>query len=64
LLTASPPAEPLTLAEFAAALASLALFERRPRLAVAVSGGPDSLSLVIPCPARSLSCFRQTERRK
>jgi tRNA(Ile)-lysidine synthase len=47
LLTASPPAEPLTLAEFAAALASLALFERRPRLAVAVSGGPDSLSLVI-----------------
>jgi tRNA(Ile)-lysidine synthase len=47
LLTASPPADPLTLAEFAASLASLAPFERRPRLAVAVSGGPDSLSLVI-----------------
>jgi tRNA(Ile)-lysidine synthase len=47
LLTASSPAEPLTLAEFAASLASLGPFERRPRLAVAVSGGPDSLSLII-----------------
>jgi tRNA(Ile)-lysidine synthase len=47
LLTARPPAEPLTLAEFAASLDSLAPFETRPFLAVAVSGGPDSLSLVI-----------------
>jgi tRNA(Ile)-lysidine synthase len=47
LLTASPPTEPLTLAEFAASLASLATFETRPFLAVAVSGGPDSLALVI-----------------
>jgi tRNA(Ile)-lysidine synthase len=47
LLTARLPAEPLTLAEFAASLASLAPFETNPFLAVAVSGGPDSLSLVI-----------------
>ena len=47
MLTARPPAEPLTLAEFAASLASLAPFETRPFFAVAVSGGPDSLSLVI-----------------
>jgi tRNA(Ile)-lysidine synthase len=47
LLTASPPAEPLTPTEFAASLASLAPFETRPFLAVAVSGGPDSLSLVL-----------------
>jgi tRNA(Ile)-lysidine synthase len=47
LLTARPPAEPLTLAEFAASLDSLARFEIQPFLAVAVSGGPDSLSLAI-----------------
>ena len=47
MLTARLLAEPLTLAEFAASLASLAPFETHPFLAVAVSGGPDSLSLVI-----------------
>ena len=47
MLTAAPPAKPLTLAEFAAFLASLGRFESRPFLAVAVSGGPDSLSLAI-----------------
>jgi tRNA(Ile)-lysidine synthase len=47
LLTARLPAVPLTLAEFAASLASLAPIETTPFLAVAVSGGPDSLSLVI-----------------
>lgn len=46
LIQASPP-EPLTSGEFAAALASLACFEARPFLAVAVSGGPDSLALAI-----------------
>jgi tRNA(Ile)-lysidine synthase len=47
LLTARPPAKPFTLAEFGAALAALAFFETRPFLAVAVSGGPDSLALAI-----------------
>jgi tRNA(Ile)-lysidine synthase len=47
LLTARPPAKPFTPAEFAASLASLARFETRPFLAVAVSGGPDSLALAI-----------------
>jgi tRNA(Ile)-lysidine synthase len=47
LLTAAAPAKPLTLAEFGASLASLAHFETRPFLAVAVSGGPDSLALAI-----------------
>jgi tRNA(Ile)-lysidine synthase len=42
--TATPP---LTRAEFAAALAAIASFEIRPLLAVAVSGGPDSLALAI-----------------
>lgn len=37
----------LTLAEFAAALAAIGGFEPRPLLAVGVSGGPDSLALVI-----------------
>jgi tRNA(Ile)-lysidine synthase len=40
-------AEPLTDAEFGAALAAIAEFERAPFLAVAVSGGPDSLALTI-----------------
>jgi len=40
-------AEPLALDEFATLLASLARFETRPFLAVAVSGGPDSLALAI-----------------
>jgi tRNA(Ile)-lysidine synthase len=47
LLIARPPAKPFTPAEFAAALASLGRFETRPFLAVAVSGGPDSLALAI-----------------
>ena len=47
MLTARPPAKPFTLAEFTAALATLACFETRPFLAVAVSGGADSLSLAI-----------------
>jgi tRNA(Ile)-lysidine synthase len=46
LIETSPPG-PLTSREFAAALASLACFEARPFLAVAVSGGPDSLALAI-----------------
>ena len=37
----------LTPAEFAATLAAIGGFEARPRLAVAVSGGPDSLALVL-----------------
>jgi tRNA(Ile)-lysidine synthase len=37
----------LTLAEFTASLTPLARFETRPFLAVAVSGGPDSLALAI-----------------
>lgn len=47
MLTREPPPEPVSLAEFAAALAALARFETSPFLAVAVSGGPDSLALVI-----------------
>jgi tRNA(Ile)-lysidine synthase len=47
LLTGALSAEPLTAAEFAASLASLARLEARPFLAVAVSGGPDSLALAI-----------------
>jgi tRNA(Ile)-lysidine synthase len=46
LLKAAAP-EPLGLAEFAAALDSLARFERHPLVAVATSGGPDSLALAI-----------------
>lgn len=40
-------AKPLSLGEFGAALAALARFESTPFLAVAVSGGPDSLALAI-----------------
>jgi tRNA(Ile)-lysidine synthase len=47
LLTCGAPAEPLSLAEFSAAMAALAPFEPAPFLAVAVSGGPDSLALAI-----------------
>jgi tRNA(Ile)-lysidine synthase len=47
LLTEGSPAKPLTAGEFAAALASVAHFETHPFLAVAVSGGPDSLALTI-----------------
>jgi tRNA(Ile)-lysidine synthase len=47
LLTETLPAGPITSAEFANALASLARFESCPFLAVAVSGGADSLALAI-----------------
>jgi tRNA(Ile)-lysidine synthase len=43
---AADRAEPLTADEFAALLGRLGPFERPPRLAVAVSGGPDSMALV------------------
>jgi tRNA(Ile)-lysidine synthase len=38
---------PLTLAELAASLAAIGGFEARPRIAVGVSGGPDSLALIL-----------------
>jgi tRNA(Ile)-lysidine synthase len=44
---AAEPAPPLEAAELAALLDRLGPFERPPRLAVAVSGGPDSLALVL-----------------
>jgi tRNA(Ile)-lysidine synthase len=47
VLSPSPPALPLGLAEFAARLDRLASFETAPFVAVAVSGGPDSLALAI-----------------
>jgi len=40
------PDGPIAAGEFAAALAALGPFERAPRLAVAVSGGPDSMALL------------------
>lgn len=50
-MSGSPPAAaepaPLEAAEFAALLDRLGPFERPPRLAVAVSGGPDSLALAL-----------------
>jgi tRNA(Ile)-lysidine synthase len=47
LLTRASPTEPLSLGEFGASLVALARFESAPFLAVAVSGGPDSLALAI-----------------
>jgi tRNA(Ile)-lysidine synthase len=47
VLSATRPAAPLGLAEFAWRLERLAAFERNPFVAVAVSGGPDSLALTI-----------------
>ena len=47
MLIETPPPGPITSAEFASALASLARFESCPFLAVAVSGGADSLALAI-----------------
>jgi tRNA(Ile)-lysidine synthase len=47
LLSRCSPARPLSLGEFGASLAALARFETGPFLAVAVSGGPDSLALAI-----------------
>ena len=43
----SGPANPLTETEFDATLARLGPWEEQPRLAVAVSGGPDSLCLTL-----------------
>ncbi|HMA16405.1 MAG TPA: tRNA lysidine(34) synthetase TilS, partial [Kiloniellaceae bacterium] len=43
--SAGTGASPLGASEFAAAMAALAPFEPRPEVAVAVSGGPDSLAL-------------------
>ncbi|HEX5455581.1 MAG TPA: tRNA lysidine(34) synthetase TilS [Stellaceae bacterium] len=40
-------AAPLSLPEFAASLAAIGGFEARPALAVAVSGGPDSMALML-----------------
>jgi tRNA(Ile)-lysidine synthase len=47
LLKLESAAKPLSLSEFAASLASIAQFESFPFLAVAVSGGSDSLALAI-----------------
>ncbi len=47
MLRSGSAAGPLSLGEFAASLASVAQFESSPFLAVAVSGGPDSLALAI-----------------
>lgn len=47
MLIHGSPAPPLSVAEFGAALSALAHFETRPFLAVAVSGGPDSLALAL-----------------
>lgn len=47
---APPPAPltlPLTLAEFDASLSAIGGFETRPLIAVAVSGGPDSMALML-----------------
>jgi tRNA(Ile)-lysidine synthase len=44
---AAPPVRPVDDAAFAAALDGLARFEARPFVAVATSGGPDSLALTI-----------------
>lgn len=44
-LLAAAEVEPITPAEFAAAMARFAPFEPQPSLAVAVSGGPDSMAL-------------------
>jgi tRNA(Ile)-lysidine synthase len=43
----APAAAPLTAAELAASLAAIGGFEARPRVVVAVSGGPDSLALML-----------------
>ena len=40
-------AAPLTLSEFSASLAAIGGFETRPLIAVAVSGGPDSMALML-----------------
>ena len=45
--TAAVAPAPLTLPEFAASLAAIGGFEARPLIAVAVSGGPDSMALML-----------------
>ncbi|HEX9535689.1 MAG TPA: tRNA lysidine(34) synthetase TilS [Stellaceae bacterium] len=47
MLTPGSAAKPISLGEFAASLASIAQFESSPFLAVAISGGSDSLALAI-----------------
>ena len=47
MLTLGSAAKPISLGEFTESLASIAQFESSPFLAVAVSGGPDSLTLAI-----------------
>ncbi|MGC2203502.1 MAG: tRNA lysidine(34) synthetase TilS [Stellaceae bacterium] len=46
-MTEASFSKPLTYAEFSAAIGSLARFEDKPFVAVAVSGGPDSLALTL-----------------
>jgi tRNA(Ile)-lysidine synthase len=46
-LAMEPPPAPPSDAEFAAAMATLGPFERRPGIAVGVSGGPDSMALAL-----------------
>jgi tRNA(Ile)-lysidine synthase len=46
-LPESCAAAPLSLPEFAASLAAIGGFEAQPALAVAVSGGPDSMALML-----------------
>ncbi|WP_286192206.1 tRNA lysidine(34) synthetase TilS [Roseomonas genomospecies 6] len=46
-MSAPLPAEPISLTEFAARMERLGGFEARPRLAVGVSGGADSLGLAL-----------------
>src|SRR5438067_10821008 len=47
LPVSAPEAAPLSGGEFAALMARLAPFEPQPRLAVAVSGGADSMALAL-----------------
>ncbi|MGH7060880.1 MAG: ATP-binding protein, partial [Stellaceae bacterium] len=47
MLSRARAAQPFSVAELGAALDRLAPFESRPLVAVAVSGGPDSLALTI-----------------
>lgn len=46
-MAGSPPARPLEDAEFDRLMAAFAPFEDAPRVAVAVSGGPDSMALML-----------------
>ena len=46
-IAAAPAADPIAVAEFAPLIEAFAPFEKRPRLAVAVSGGADSVCLAL-----------------